>query len=74
MKSMTLTTTVGVIPTSIIELATEINSRIGDQNITVCIHDEVTGREYKLEPNERRNQHDTQRSDRSRRTLCAGNS
>lgn len=29
MKSMTLTTTVGVIPTNIIELATEINSRIG---------------------------------------------
>ena len=74
MKSMTLTTTVGVIPTNIIELATEINSRIGDQNITVCIHDEVTGREYKLEPTERRNQHDAKRSDRSRRTLCAGNS
>lgn len=59
MKSMTLTTTVGAIPASIIELATEINNRIGDQNITVCIHDEVTGREYKLEPTERREKDET---------------
>lgn len=58
MKSMTLTTTKKPIPASIIDLATIINSRIGDQNITVTIHDETTGRAYVLKPTERRNSDD----------------
>lgn len=56
MKSMTLTTTREPIPASILALAVDISSRIGDQDITVTIRDDKTGREYLIEPIERRKQ------------------
>lgn len=74
MKSMTLTADKGGIPMNIIMLATEINARLGDQNYTVTIHDDTTGKEYRKEPRERRADNDTKRSRQSRRALCAGNS
>lgn len=71
MKSMTLTTCGTSIPRNILELAAEINNKLGDQNFTVAIRDEDTGREYLIEPHERRMSHDVERGNRSRRTLCA---
>lgn len=71
MKSMTLTTCGTSIPRSILELAAEINNKLGDQNFTVAIRDEDTGREYLIEPHERRMSHDAERGNRSRRTLYA---
>lgn len=59
MKSMKLTTTNEPIPASILAIAVDINSRIGDQNITVTIHDEKTGREYRIEPHGRREKDET---------------
>lgn len=50
MKSMTLTTCGTSIPRNILELAAEINNKLGDQNFTVAIRDEDTGREYLIEP------------------------
>ena len=73
MKSMTLTTTHGPIPTNILALAVDINSRVGDQDITVTIHDGATGREYTVQPTERRTQNDAQRSHRGCRALRASN-
>lgn len=69
MKSMTLTTCDTSIPRNILELAADINNKLGDQNFTVAIRDEDTGREYLVEPHERRMSHDVERGNRSRRTL-----
>lgn len=49
----------------------QATNKLGDQNFTVAIRDEDTGREYLIESHERRVQHDAERSDSSRRTLCA---
>lgn len=40
----------GGIPLEIIKLASQIGANVGDQDITVTIHDETTGREYTLSP------------------------
>lgn len=44
MKSMTLTTCGTSIPRNILELAAEINNKLGDQNFTVAISKTPTRR------------------------------
>lgn len=65
MKSMTLTTTREPIPADILALAVDINNRVGDQNITITIHDGTTGRNYTVQPTERRNRNEVRTSHRS---------